>query len=45
MLDITDINDNAPKFAHKSFTASVPEDAPINFVVAKIQANDPDLGN
>ena len=44
-ITLTDVNDNPPKFTHKSYTATTPEDAPLNYVVAKIHASDPDLGN
>ncbi|CAL4113150.1 unnamed protein product, partial [Meganyctiphanes norvegica] len=41
---VEDINDNAPEFSHHNYETSVPEDAPINSVIFKITANDPDIG-
>lgn len=41
---VTDTNDNSPSFSTASHAATLPEDAPINTVVLKMSATDPDLG-
>lgn len=41
---VTDTNDNSPSFSLASHAATLPEDAPINTVVLKMSATDPDLG-
>ncbi|CAL4149728.1 unnamed protein product [Meganyctiphanes norvegica] len=44
IIDIGDINDNAPQFSMNNYVTTVSEDAPINSVVFKMAATDPDLG-
>ena len=41
-IEITDINDNAPKFTQDVFTASLREDTPIGAIATKIHATDSD---
>uniref|UniRef100_A0A665TSU8 Cadherin-7-like n=1 Tax=Echeneis naucrates TaxID=173247 RepID=A0A665TSU8_ECHNA len=41
---LTDVNDNPPRFPHKSYQFSVPESTLVSRVVAKIKALDLDLG-
>ncbi|KAJ8667841.1 hypothetical protein QAD02_009504, partial [Eretmocerus hayati] len=41
---ITDLNDNAPKFSQSSYSASMPEDAEVGSLVAKVHATDDDIG-
>ncbi|XP_071532452.1 fat-like cadherin-related tumor suppressor homolog isoform X3 [Panulirus ornatus] len=43
-VHVTDTNDNAPTFTEAAHAATIPEDAPVNTVVLKIHATDPDLG-
>lgn len=43
-VEVTDINDNAPSFSQDHHTATLPEDAPVNTVLTKMHATDPDLG-
>lgn len=44
IVNILDINDNAPQFVLDSYTAVIPENVPINSVVLNISATDPDEG-
>ena len=41
-ISVLDINDNPPTFANASFTASLPENAPIGHLVLQLSANDVD---
>ncbi|XP_063862581.1 fat-like cadherin-related tumor suppressor homolog isoform X4 [Scylla paramamosain] len=43
-VTVTDTNDNSPSFTLASHSATLPEDAPVNTVVLKMHATDPDLG-
>ncbi|XP_050721222.1 fat-like cadherin-related tumor suppressor homolog [Eriocheir sinensis] len=43
-VQVTDTNDNPPSFSLAAHAATLPEDAPINTVVVKMSATDPDLG-
>lgn len=43
-VTITDTNYNSPSFTLASHSATLPEDAPVNTVVLKMHATDPDLG-
>ena len=43
-IEITDINDNPPKFSEESYSVNVPENSPQNILMMKIHATDPDLG-
>lgn len=44
IVNILDINDNAPAFRHKSYSAVVPENAGSGLFVANVTATDPDEG-
>lgn len=44
IVEVSDINDNAPVFTQASYTAVVPENAPLDWSVSKVQARDPDVG-
>lgn len=44
MIDILDVNDNAPQFPLKSYTAVIPENAPISTFIINMTATDPDEG-
>ncbi|XP_048858096.1 cadherin-7-like [Brienomyrus brachyistius] len=43
-VTLTDVNDNPPHFARKSYQFTVPESLPVASVVAKIKATDLDIG-
>ncbi|XP_059901165.1 LOW QUALITY PROTEIN: cadherin-18-like [Gadus macrocephalus] len=43
-ITLSDVNDNPPKFPQKNYHQYVPESAPVGKPVAKIKANDEDLG-
>ncbi|XP_033854329.1 cadherin-7-like [Acipenser ruthenus] len=43
-VTLTDVNDNPPRFARKSYQYNVPESLPVVSVVAKIKAADADVG-
>lgn len=43
-VNVLDVNDNAPVFLHKSYSAVVPENAAIGTSVANLTASDPDEG-
>ena len=44
VINILDVNDNAPRFANSSVALSVKEDVLINTLVTTVTAVDPDLG-
>ena len=44
VLNLIDINDNAPAIVPKNFNVSIPEDIPVESVVAAVSAEDPDTG-
>ncbi|XP_034428333.1 cadherin-7a isoform X2 [Hippoglossus hippoglossus] len=44
-VTLTDVNDNPPRFTHKSYQYSVPESLPVQSVVARIKAADADIGS
>lgn len=44
VIQVLDINDNAPQFVHKSYSAVVPENAASGSFVANLTATDPDEG-
>lgn len=44
-IQVEDINDNAPYFTKKLFTATISEDSPIGFVVMNVTALDNDSGS
>ncbi|XP_026826101.1 cadherin EGF LAG seven-pass G-type receptor 2 isoform X2 [Ooceraea biroi] len=43
-VDVLDVNDNAPSFEQDSYTAVIPENAPVGISVVNITASDPDEG-
>ncbi|XP_057327404.1 cadherin-23 isoform X2 [Microplitis mediator] len=43
-VDVLDVNDNAPSFLQSSYTAVIPENAPMNVSIVNITATDPDEG-
>eukprot|EP00794_Sanderia_malayensis_P016681 gene16681-18374_t len=45
LIQIQDINDNAPEFKRTDFTAVVHKDAKYNDFVVQVYANDSDIGN
>lgn len=45
IVTLLDVNDNAPQFTMKSYSAVVPENVPRKTFVAKITATDPDEGS
>ncbi|XP_028289948.1 cadherin-7-like [Gouania willdenowi] len=42
---LTDVNDNPPRFTHKSYQYTVLESLPVQSVVARIKAADADIGS
>ncbi|XP_055609536.1 cadherin-23 [Uranotaenia lowii] len=44
IIDVLDVNDNAPQFGQKSYTAVIPENVLADTFVIAISANDPDEG-
>ncbi|XP_062336093.1 cadherin-7-like [Osmerus eperlanus] len=44
-VTLTDVNDNPPRFSHKSYQYTVQESLPVASVVAKIKAVDADIGS
>ncbi|KAH9489795.1 Protocadherin-1 [Bulinus truncatus] len=44
VVDVLDLNDNAPQFASDSYRFKVPESAPVDFLIGQLNATDPDLG-
>ena len=44
-VKLIDINDNAPIIVPSTFSVSIPEDLPMESVIATIYASDPDTGN
>ncbi|XP_063702044.1 cadherin-23 [Culicoides brevitarsis] len=44
LIELLDVNDNAPKFVQQVFTAVIPETAAVNSPVITIEAQDPDDG-
>lgn len=44
VIDVLDVNDNAPVFSQKVYSAVIPETADVDTVVAKVIAVDPDEG-
>lgn len=45
LIDLDDVNDNAPRFAAQLYSTTLPEDAELGTLVAKVHATDPDLGD
>ena len=45
IVEVADVNDNAPAFTQPSYTAVVPENAPLDWSVSQVQAIDPDEGD
>ncbi|RVE45661.1 hypothetical protein evm_009676 [Chilo suppressalis] len=44
LVTLTDVNDNAPRFSADTYAVTLPEDADIGTLVAKVHATDVDLG-
>ncbi|XP_013185198.1 cadherin-87A [Amyelois transitella] len=44
LLDVLDVDDNAPVFDKSVYTAVVPENVPVGISVIRVTANDPDEG-
>ncbi|KAM9713259.1 cadherin-7-like isoform 1-T2 [Menidia menidia] len=44
-VTLTDVNDNPPRFTHKSYQYTVLESLPVRSVVARIKAADADVGS
>ncbi|XP_067899138.1 protocadherin Fat 1 [Heterodontus francisci] len=42
VINVTDVNDNAPKFSHNVYLAEISEDAPLGELVLKVTAADRD---
>ncbi|XP_063375219.1 fat-like cadherin-related tumor suppressor homolog [Cydia amplana] len=45
LVTLTDVNDNAPRFSAELYSVTLPEDAELGTLVAKVHATDPDLGS
>ena len=45
IVELTDVNDNAPEFVSRRAMASVPEDFPVGKVIYVCKAEDPDSGS
>ncbi|CAB3222731.1 unnamed protein product [Arctia plantaginis] len=43
-VTLTDVNDNAPRFSAATYSVTLPEDADVGTLVAKVHATDADLG-
>jgi hypothetical protein len=41
-IRVLDVNDNGPKFARDSYYVSLQEDAPVDFAITRLTAQDPD---
>ncbi|XP_030385900.1 cadherin-23 [Scaptodrosophila lebanonensis] len=44
LIDVLDVNDNAPEFGQKKYSTVIPENAPIDTFVLQLQATDADEG-
>ncbi|XP_075936767.1 cadherin-7-like isoform X1 [Anarhichas minor] len=44
-VTLTDVNDNPPRFSHKSYQYTVQESLPVQSMVARIKAADADIGS
>ncbi|KAI5643563.1 cadherin domain-containing protein [Phthorimaea operculella] len=44
VVKIDDVNDNAPRFSAEEYSVTLPEDADLGTLVAKVHATDADLG-
>ncbi|KAL0839199.1 hypothetical protein ABMA28_015971 [Loxostege sticticalis] len=44
LVRLADVNDNAPRFSADTYTVTLPEDADVGTLVAKVHATDSDLG-
>jgi len=42
-VNLLDVNDSPPQFSQSRYTAVVPENSPVNTLVAQVSATDPDL--
>jgi hypothetical protein len=45
VIDVADVNDNAPSFDRDVYHVTVPEDAEIGRTLIRVAARDPDLGD
>ncbi|XP_007429816.1 cadherin-19 [Python bivittatus] len=43
-INLTDVNDNPPRFQHKRYEMNVSEADPVGIILGKIMANDSDIG-
>ncbi|XP_074651639.1 protocadherin-11 X-linked-like [Tubulanus polymorphus] len=43
-IEVTDANDNSPKFAKPVYSLTIPENTPTNTTILQVHAVDPDLG-
>lgn len=43
-VTVLDANDNAPEFSQSGYSAFIPWNVSMNYVVATVYATDPDLG-
>lgn len=43
-VTVLDANDNAPEFSQNMYSASIPWNVSVNYVVTTIHATDPDFG-
>ncbi|XP_037297103.1 fat-like cadherin-related tumor suppressor homolog isoform X2 [Manduca sexta] len=44
-VELDDVNDNAPRFSADTYSVTLPEDAELGTLVAKVHATDADLGD
>ncbi|KAK9403433.1 cadherin-19-like [Crotalus adamanteus] len=44
-INLSDVNDNPPRFQHKRYEMNVSEAAPVGTILGKIMANDSDIGD
>uniref|UniRef100_W5N2X3 Cadherin-12 n=1 Tax=Lepisosteus oculatus TaxID=7918 RepID=W5N2X3_LEPOC len=43
-INLSDVNDNGPKFQHKFYSFPIPESAPVGTIIGRIMAEDRDVG-
>ena len=43
-IAVSDVNDSPPAFSNSRYSAVVPENSPVNTLVTRITAQDPDTG-
>lgn len=44
-IQVTDVNDNSPKFDMFTYSTNIQEDLPVGSLVLNVSATDPDAGN